>query len=339
MVSIHHCAMYVAAVSNGAHGKGEFHLDRLMVLSNGRYGVDLFFVLSGAIMMITTNLSFRNDPVGFLRRRFLRIYPAWWIYSTFALLMLPLPLGQLGMADWISVLKSYLLVPEYDPSGKLRPILIGQGWTLMYELYFYAVFSLFVSKTANTKWLASSSLIGVVFVVMSLAPGRTPFQEIGSSPLVFEFVAGMAIGKLYLDGIRNRSSLVFGGCLALGATLSCFLLFGLFPVSIWTPVVSACLAVGAVALFLLSDFGATMRVPRLWVHLGDASYSLYLTHTLVLVVVARGWVGALSPKSLPSDACFLILVLLVTVFGSLCYLGVERPALALLRKMGSKSTG
>ncbi|HBB2725281.1 TPA: acyltransferase family protein, partial [Klebsiella variicola subsp. variicola] len=112
--------------------------------SLGGLGVYIFFIISGYIMSYTTcdKKGGRQEAISFLKKRFLRVYPVYWIC---------LSIMTIGWAGGIflkshdysiyKVIASYLLLPFSDPySGNINPIL-SQGWTLMYEIFFYFSFS------------------------------------------------------------------------------------------------------------------------------------------------------------------------------------------------------
>jgi exopolysaccharide production protein ExoZ len=106
----------------------------------GEAGVDLFFVISGFIIWVTTrgpDLS----PADFVQHRIVRIVPLYWM-CTFAYLALELA-GRKTEAISISALvRSLLFIPTYDPALAQRiSAFYFLGWTLMYEMFFYALFA------------------------------------------------------------------------------------------------------------------------------------------------------------------------------------------------------
>lgn len=104
----------------------------------GAAGVDLFFVISGYIIFRSTSKleSGFSSARSFLRKRVLRIYPAYWIWTSVLLLMW---IGGLALKShqysFSVIAGSYLLVPVTRADGSLHPVL-DQGWTLSFEMYF-----------------------------------------------------------------------------------------------------------------------------------------------------------------------------------------------------------
>jgi peptidoglycan/LPS O-acetylase OafA/YrhL len=109
----------------------------------GLSGVDLFFVISGFIMVTVTKslVPGLTTATNFLYHRAARIYPIYWIYS---LMLLPIFLVRPDMVNssqgnQVDLLASFLLLPQ-----RLLPLL-QVGWTLVHEIYFYLIFALFLS--------------------------------------------------------------------------------------------------------------------------------------------------------------------------------------------------
>jgi exopolysaccharide production protein ExoZ len=100
----------------------------------GASGVDIFFVISGFVMAHTTRDS--TDAVTFFRKRIARIVPLYWIALLWtARHALPSPDADL--------LKDFFFVPHWSTEfpNSVNPIL-RQGFTLNYEMFFYALFAL-----------------------------------------------------------------------------------------------------------------------------------------------------------------------------------------------------
>ncbi len=325
MVVAHHCGQYTENLFRSSDTGHRFYLGEFLDLANGKFGVDLFFVISGFIMMVATEPLVRREPLPFLIRRFKRIYPMWWICSLAALALLPIPLATLNIHDWQSVSKSFLLLPEFDPSGKLRPILIGQGWTLIYELFFYLVFALFVSRARTSKLWGCSIAIFSLWAVAQFAPTKTAPIELLSNPILFEFVIGMWIGHLFLDGALKRKKRLSWG-VATGLVLASSTLFlGLTPPGPATSIIAA-LAASAAVLLAAQYPSATNGPQARWLqYLGAASYSIYLTHTLVFTASARIRQNVPAIQSLSPDLFFALHILVAVGLGCLAYALIENP--------------
>jgi exopolysaccharide production protein ExoZ len=305
--------------------------------SAGRAGVDLFFVLSGFLAVWTT-----RGPGGasaarsFLLRRVTRIYPTYWIYCIPLLLAgIAAPGGPIGEPK-PDVFASLLLIPNAAP-----PLLLV-AWTLEFEIYFYLAFALLIwaRLARRERILALVAWGGIVVAARAvLAPARAEAMlDALLSPLVFEFLAGCAAAYLCAAGIPRAMTAVAGvvgcGVLAIGLLWS-ETLFGL-P---WLRV--AVFGTGA-GLLLIGCFGEDMAIrralPRVIVRIGDASYSLYLSHLFTIGLVGHA-LSYLAPSvrllATPAGhaAALCATVLLALLVAEASYRWIERPLLRFSRHL------
>lgn len=288
----------------------------------GAAGVDVFFVVSGFIMMAITD-NRPASPAGFLRGRLLRVVPAYW---TATLVMIIgavaglFPNLQLGVSH---VLGSFLFLPVASPStGNLWPVLV-QGWTLNYEIFFYAVFALILFLRPASRLPALAVLFGLFVACGELLRPTNPVVGFYAAPLILEFVAGAALAKLWRSQ-RLPSQKI--GVLMIFAAITGFMAIHFLKLEFdaWT--------CGPLAVMLVSGalaVEARGRLPNLpaAVYLGDSSYSIYLWHTFAVSVVAE--VGVALSLSAP------VVMLLAIVFGAIAgvigYECLERPVQILLK--------
>src|SRR5689334_16532037 len=116
---------------------------RMDFLAIGETGVDLFFVISGFIMTITT--VDKRAPGEFLRRRIIRVVPLYWMITlSYAALAVMAPtLFRSASPDFLHTLGSLAFVPQFHPlfPSAIWPVVIP-GWSLNYEMFFYGIFAL-----------------------------------------------------------------------------------------------------------------------------------------------------------------------------------------------------
>ena len=106
----------------------------LPLIGFGIWGVDIFFVISGFIMMYVTEKNHKN----FFLKRLIRIIPIYWIltFGVFSVAILKPDLLNNTTADYEHLLKSLFFIPFNKNETGHFPILF-LGWTLNYEMIFY----------------------------------------------------------------------------------------------------------------------------------------------------------------------------------------------------------
>jgi len=264
------------------HGlKGPYPLEQLAS------GVDLFFVISGFVMVYSSGDLFatRGGAMTFFARRLARITPLYWLMTAIAIPVMSLP------RDWGSLLGSYLFIPYRAASGNIVPI-YGVGWTLNFEMYFYILFSaaIFLRRTIAIPALCAALCL-IVLLGHLLQPTLAPLQ-FWSDPIILEFAFGMMLALLHAKGVRLPIPIriLFGvvGVVAIGFFNPPMPPTG-YRVIQWG--IPAAMIVAGTILGREINFGkmrATVKV------LGDSSYALYLTQGLMTVAVLIGWQHGLN---------------------------------------------
>jgi exopolysaccharide production protein ExoZ len=286
-------------------------------------GVDLFFVISGFIMWVTT-VSRNTGPADFYARRVARIVPLYWFFTTVVVsvaVVVPQAL-QTTKFDLAHVVASYFFIPFPSPvDGKAFPILIP-GWTLNYEMFFYFIFG-------SCLWIGSRlcRLAAVTSILIALALAGYAFQPqstalaFWTNSIIIEFLFGLLLGWIVVAMPAHRSggwALIASAVVTLGIAINIpdcprFLAIGL---------PSALLVLGAVIL----ERGGGMpkwSLPKL---LGDASYSIYLSHVIFLSVFGQLWRKLEIGSGPASYLAFAVLsVILSAAVGILVYVLIEKP--------------
>lgn len=295
----------------------------------GNAGVDLFFVISGLIMVVTAGrMAAGTHSAGtFLFRRATRIYPAYWVATlpVLALFMIAPQMVNSSAAAPPRIAESLLLLPQPG-----LPLLMV-GWTLTFELYFYLVFAAALLAPPSKRVLVLAAW-GLSIVVLALAIPTTsqPWLALVSAPISLEFLFGAVVGWMILRQRfwRPVTVTVVGGAAAAAAIW----LGGESAASGWY---RALLVGGLLAVFVYGVVGleaADRLVAPRWLQvLGDASYSIYLWHVLILAALGR-FVLIRLPDNPVVHGLALVSTLAVVVAGSLvAYRLIERPLLRLFR--------
>jgi exopolysaccharide production protein ExoZ len=307
----------------------------------GKCGVDIFFVLSGYVMWIST--AGRGSGVTeFLKRRFVRIVPLYWIVTLLAAtvaLLAPRILNSTRF-EIHHVLASLFFVPwrnpvvPYVPGGDLTEVLkpiITPGWTLNFEMYFYAQFA--IALCVPQKWrLAALTLIIICMYLLCLGlTGTADAFAFYGSPLVFEFLSGSALA-VAVGATRAPRGTFPAVVLVVFAFVVLLLDDAYFPERLRAAVL------GPPALLLVGAMVAIERAGRLpifrWLdELGNASYSIYITHIFAVAgmrIVPRTL--GLDPLGLGQP--FFVLACLVTAAaaGLAVHRMVEKPLIKRLSR-------
>ena len=289
----------------------------------GAAGVHIFFVISGFVIM-HTSYGPRGEGMPtsrFLLKRFVRIFPIYWICCV-AYVAYHSAIGpgyDLSLGTWIGAI--FLM-----PGDSSR--IIGPGWTLSFELFFYLSFATILRLRALTAATLLTALfvatIALQFVVRFPGPLR-----IAHNPLILEFIAGCWLAYFY-----NRVSF---GSFGLGLVSVC--------VGAFLFVAGALIDYRSIPLFMVwgvpSVFivgGALMmeqsgiRLKRLG-RLGDSSYALYLIHVLIISMALDAGLRSIVPlPEMQAIGLTLALALICGILAWLIFEYLEKPLLRWLRR-------
>src|ERR1700712_2382457 len=184
-------------------------------LSYGGRGVDLFFVISGFIIFYATHGA-KLTPAEFLRKRIERIVPLYFaVIALVTLLALTLP-ATFGTPDWYTprhILKSLAFIAFTD--GDMPVVYVG--WSLEYEMYFYLATALLMALTRNV-WRNIAVMFSAVAILgqipgVGAALGNYAFF---ADPMILEFVLGVIVGSVFVNGRIGWPMTVCRACGARG---------------------------------------------------------------------------------------------------------------------------
>lgn len=259
-----------------------YHFDGLHYLQTGRYyapglkycgffGVDLFFAISGAIMVyVSADLRGPRASAWFLYRRMARVYSAYWLSVALAIAVFVLRFPGTPAFD---PLQSVLLLP-----GPIDQHVNSVAWTLTYEVFFYLCFSVVLLFPRRQLLPIVAGTAAGIAVLTALGLSRSLHSDFALAYLL-EFLAGCAAAILALR-LRGRGS---GRALALAfAILAGAIIWQaannrLLPdaeslrIAILVPA-AALIAFAAVGM----ELDGRIVAPRWLARLGDWSYSIYL---------------------------------------------------------------
>lgn len=230
-----------------------------------RGGVDLFFVISGFVMVRST--AGRDlTPRQFLTERIQRIVPLYWVATLAAMASIK--------GEWLLKLGSLLFIPVASPYRQYMQPVVAPGWTLNYEMFFYVLFALtLLAAERHRLWLMLAALGGVILIGLNFQADA--LAQFYGRPLVLEFVLGMMIARFKIE------------CPVIMIPVGFALMYLLLPMlsdrlySLGLPA----------AMVVAGALRAEARLPELKFPalLGDASYSIYLFHMPPIVMLASVW--------------------------------------------------
>jgi exopolysaccharide production protein ExoZ len=291
----------------------------------GPAGVDLFFVISGFIMLVTT-AGKEVTPGEFFRQRILRVAPLYWLVTLLMIgcaIIEPSAFKTLQFSG-AAVLKSLLFIP-YDSlsfPGETLPLLVP-GWSLNYEMFFYALFAVSLLMPTRFRLASLVATLGALVLAGHFVEPMSPILSTYTNPRLLEFAAGAAIAYVWIRGMLRAPLIVSVAAIVTGACL--LAMAGLSPIGA-VLIVSGCL-------------NPILCEPesRALLALGDASYSIYLTHLFTLGALRIAWVRLVPHESLGAAIAFMVVALAVcAAAGRLCYRFVERPLNSQLREMAKR---
>lgn len=302
----------------------------------GRAGVDFFFVLSGFIITYV-HLSDIGHPrtfPSFWVKRLLRIYPVYWIITAlFGLLLFLSPTPGRLEQNFAHIVFSALLMPETaDP-------ILEVGWTLRHELLFYTLFSVMLLQRQFGIALLAAWGLGILWNMgFQLWSGAPYFGGLAGQILFrgfnIQFFFGIAVALVVRSGAVWRPSM-----LAILGSVG-FIATGMYesygqPVMHEWPIRNLAYAASAMlALYGVATLDKTspIRVPALALRLGAASYTIYLIHVPVLIVLEFGLRSVRNAIEIPSEPVFLVAMAVTAIVGIAFSEMVEQPLLRLGRR-------
>jgi len=282
-------------------------LEHVRFLNCGAFGVDIFFCISGFMIMLSTHKSTRF----FLTRRLIRILPLYYLMTlfTFFLLLFFPDIFAESRANTEFLIKSLLFIPFDIGGGAIQP-LVRIGWTINCELFFYLVFWAAMRLSHKFRGLICSVLLVALVLLVQLSQTDSVFLSFYGNPVMLEFILGilcyygaMGIYRLHLARRLPKS----------GLTLSVLTIFGIYLGFLITkPTINTLgfrrplvwglpSALLVLAFFLLECYTV---IPVVLARLGDISFSLYLLHYYPITFLDRKIFdfGSCTPLSLAGVA-------------------------------------
>ena len=305
----------------------------------GQLGVDLFFVISGFVMVTVTRGRFghNSETLRFLWGRFTRIYPTYWVYFflTAVVFLIKPTWVNATQGHRADLLTSFFLLP----SSQLPLVMVA--WSLIHELWFYLVFSVLLQwhERLLLPWLILwGGLVAGINLLVS-ADDLSATARIIFHPYSLEFIIGAGAALFTFSRLGRVVTSPWTLLFFLLLLPAGFTLVYRFDVMANADLRRAALVGSLFGIVIILaatlEKGNRIAVPKSMQLLGDISYSVYLSHILVLSAIGRLWkMAEPAPSSLVDNVSVCLLMLAFVVgYGWLGYRFIELPVLQISHRL------
>lgn len=308
----------------------------LGIYNLGANGVRLFFVISGFVMVASSH-RLEGTPYGwrvFAFKRLVRIVPMYWAITTVKLAMLlAVPAVVLhSQIDWSFIAKSYAFIPAINKDGEIHPLL-GVGWTLNFEMFFYLLFALALAWRMPPLRLIAPVLCGLTLLSLFRSPEWPVPLQFWADPVVMDFLAGMLIARAAQKRITLPSPAAWA-CVIVGLAYLFIPMprpgvYGSVQFSLSFTIAAALVVAGTVEL----EEKIRPLIPGWLSFMGAASYALYLIHPILAPIGPT----LLKRLAMPYPILSIAISITVALIAGICtYLFIEQP---LTRRLNSAVRG
>lgn len=321
--------------------------DRLFGL--GEVGVDIFFVISGFIIVYSSRNKERNTPLEFSIKRFFRLYP---VYIIVLLLLIIFNYAQ----DYSTsqIIKSLLFIPnDYNSIGPWYGYSINlPAWTLTYEVLFYAIFAVAIFISHKNRTVVSIVLMAFIVCLtqvyfrghLQLDPitrdaGENSFIRnftFLSNPVIYDFIFGMFIAEFYMR-VSNKitENKIFIMAMVCMFWISAALIISGYNrgggVERW-----GLYSFALVGSLVMLSKDAGIKFGNFWLMLGEMSYSLYINHMVVKKLSGIYLRDFGIYKANGGATLFIILFILTFVMSYITYNFIEKPSVKIGHKLAER---
>jgi peptidoglycan/LPS O-acetylase OafA/YrhL len=311
------------------------HLDKLYgmpalmsTFQFGHAGVDLFFVISGFIILHVhyRDISQPSRLTHYIGRRFTRVMPTYWI--ALAITVLLATAGGHTLPTARDLLFSVSLLPSN------RDLLLGIAWTLRFELVFYAIFCVLILRrsagvTVLAVWLGVILTAWLATITLPAVPGS--LYGIYNLEFFFGMAAAYATRNRVVTAPKSLAMIGIGLFAAAAIAENLGAIDGYADSArLWYGIPSALIVLGVAQ----AGSGPQFSVPKLLSVLGGASYSIYLFQFVFIGMTWKLWLNASLDRSLPHGLAFVPLAAAGILGGIAMSRYVEHPLIRMIRNGG-----
>jgi len=329
------------------------HLERYLGYCFGGFGVDIFFVISGFIMVYISTEDFGQNKAmaSFLLRRIIRIFPMYWIVAlTVLFIIIPSGLYSQIMLEKQQivvsashnlkyVIENLLLLPPFYVTKGIIPPIVAVAWTLFLEMFFYIIFGILLifNRKIFLPTLCSIFvcliLLKFYFLNFNIVNIFSPYVNFYGEDIILEFLFGCFIAELYLaDKLLSNNVAILLLVLSILAILSSYHRH-LIPIKSLMKSIQYGIPSAFIVLAVLSlEINRKIKIPAFLTRLGNSSYSIYLTHLSIFLVIFISLFKQIEKYIyIPSDLVVIALWVACVFLGCLVYEYIEKPITIWLR--------
>ncbi|WP_291845950.1 acyltransferase [Bradyrhizobium sp.] len=329
IIVLYHTELQITRLTDGVHEHS---------LGFGAAGTDLFFAIGGFILVYTCHD--RQVTFGaFLYRRFVRIAPLYWLFTLLMLIVLLVAPHYLvtAKAEFWHVVFSFAFIPYPHPVLGVDVPFLFSGWVLNHFAFVYLLFGSLLFMSTGRRIVGVAAALSILVVLKVLFGDRSHLLNFYGSTVVLDFVLGMVVAWLFLT--RYESPWIIVAVLLVGASM--FAMGVLRGVSEGSE--RALYWGGADAAFLFACVSVEKRwgwpKVRFLSRLGDASYSVFVSHLFTLALVASLLRALRAFPMLGVSGARVVFLAAAWTVGLVVYVAIERPLMRYLgRWRGPRAT-
>lgn len=285
-------------------------------------GVDFFFVVTGFMIyyLYHRHIGNSNKAAGFLLKRLIRIFPMLWIFTVLSAALYNLVPGIGNEYSAEVVLKSLILYPMKEP-------VLSSAWSLSHVVFFYLIFSCLmfspkIFKPAATVWALITVVLEIFF--------RDSFSSFFFSFSTLEIVAGSLVAYMMLTYRLGYSTLLI--YLGLSGYLTNWLNYIYSYTEIHAPLLY-CISAMLIMLGISIKDRTSREIPKSISFIGDASYSIYITHGPLLQLYLFIYEKLHIVEAAGYFLSMCIVILSTVLSACFIYKSLEKPMSQKLRQL------